>query len=569
MPVFHLTLAYLRKGQAAGYVGDTRFKGVGLTIPSISFSPHTGDRVEIPLKMLDGTATHTDQFGQVKPPELQSDDSGVYTEDDQMATVSRQIKLSQGWQERLASLQAEAGKAGNPALENGVNVTLSDGRTLSNVKVFDGQTLEFDKELSMSGVVITDMTPGERPQADDQAVETPSKSVNYPTTSAEQQARDAANLAADKSQQNAPYTDASVATADPQDGDGYAMTEDEVKASADKAKKPYGDVEYADPGYQKDGKKRYPINTPEHIRAAWSYINKSNNCSEYTPAQCSHIKSKIVSAWKKHIDPKGPPSAKASVDLVAVQASLDAINAILRRGGLTVNTTSAGVSSSNPISSPMNLAELQSSLASVKTIEELPAAVANVAAFADAIAKASEKMVQERTAAQDAAKAAQASVEQIKADLDKLTKTHNEMVASQQAVAAQAKFDEHMAAVASTFDLDDEVRAEIVDEVKAAVTDEAFAKWLASAKKKMKGFVKKKAGDKKDDSSDDNDDDDAKAAKAAKLALASAAANIVDAPVVHDFAATASLAEKMKETFANNISVGGVKVSELNKKAKK
>lgn len=34
-------------------------------------------------------------------------------------------------------------------------------------------------------------------------------------------------------------------------------------------KEPYGSVAYADPGYQSDGKKRYPIDTEAHIRAAW------------------------------------------------------------------------------------------------------------------------------------------------------------------------------------------------------------------------------------------------------------------------------------------------------------
>ncbi len=73
--------------------------------------------------------------------------------------------------------------------------------------------------------------------------------------------------------------------------------------------KPYGDVTYADPGYQADKKKRYPIDTEEHIRAAWSYINKSKNGGEYTSEQRSKIKARIVSAWKRKIDPKGPPSA--------------------------------------------------------------------------------------------------------------------------------------------------------------------------------------------------------------------------------------------------------------------
>jgi hypothetical protein len=74
-------------------------------------------------------------------------------------------------------------------------------------------------------------------------------------------------------------------------------------------KEPYGDVHYADPGYQADKKKRYPINTPEHIRAAWNYIHKPHNASKYTPAQVASIKRKIISAWKSKIDEKGPPSA--------------------------------------------------------------------------------------------------------------------------------------------------------------------------------------------------------------------------------------------------------------------
>ncbi len=64
-------------------------------------------------------------------------------------------------------------------------------------------------------------------------------------------------------------------------------------------KEPYGDVEYADPGYQNDGKKRYPIDTEEHIRAAWSYINQSDNAKLYTAEQLSNIKSRIKTAAKK------------------------------------------------------------------------------------------------------------------------------------------------------------------------------------------------------------------------------------------------------------------------------
>lgn len=84
-----------------------------------------------------------------------------------------------------------------------------------------------------------------------------------------------------------------------------AQVEDYTDATG---KEPYGDVEYADPGYQKDGKKRYPINTPEHIRAAHNYFSKPHNSGKYTPEQQAKIRARINSAWKKKIDPKGPPS---------------------------------------------------------------------------------------------------------------------------------------------------------------------------------------------------------------------------------------------------------------------
>ena len=69
---------------------------------------------------------------------------------------------------------------------------------------------------------------------------------------------------------------------------------------ADDPKKPYGNVTYADPGYQADKKKRYPLDTEQHVRAAWSYINVASNASKYTSAQVSRIKGKIKSAAKKY-----------------------------------------------------------------------------------------------------------------------------------------------------------------------------------------------------------------------------------------------------------------------------
>src|SRR6516162_3304496 len=80
-------------------------------------------------------------------------------------------------------------------------------------------------------------------------------------------------------------------------------------AADDDDKKPYGDVEYADPGYEEDGKPRYPIDTEDHIRAAWSYINKPENQTPYSDDQVKKIKARIVAAWKKIIDAAGPPGA--------------------------------------------------------------------------------------------------------------------------------------------------------------------------------------------------------------------------------------------------------------------
>jgi hypothetical protein len=74
-------------------------------------------------------------------------------------------------------------------------------------------------------------------------------------------------------------------------------------------KLPYGDVKYADPGYQKDGQKRYPIDDEEHIRAAWNYINHPKNAGKYSSKHLSAIRHRIIAAWKKHIDKKGPPEA--------------------------------------------------------------------------------------------------------------------------------------------------------------------------------------------------------------------------------------------------------------------
>src|SRR5580704_15875642 len=84
-----------------------------------------------------------------------------------------------------------------------------------------------------------------------------------------------------------------------------AITEDTTPpggspvAEAKDPKKPYGDVQYADPGYQADGVKRYPLDSEAHIRSAWSYVNQAKNAAKYQPAQLRRIKGKIKSAMKR------------------------------------------------------------------------------------------------------------------------------------------------------------------------------------------------------------------------------------------------------------------------------
>lgn len=105
--------------------------------------------------------------------------------------------------------------------------------------------------------------------------------------------------------------------AEPTPAESDEPTEDEISKAGDGAEKPYGDVTYADPGYQKDGKKRYPVDTAKHIKAAWSYIGQEKNAAKYKPAEVKKIKSKIASAWKKVIDKEGPPGVEKSASVIA------------------------------------------------------------------------------------------------------------------------------------------------------------------------------------------------------------------------------------------------------------
>nr|WP_318276351.1 DUF6582 domain-containing protein [Mycobacterium eburneum] len=74
------------------------------------------------------------------------------------------------------------------------------------------------------------------------------------------------------------------------------------------AKEPWGDVDYADPGYLDEndqpaepghGVKRYPLNDRDHVKSAWDFINQKKNAKLYTAEQLAHVKGAIESAAKK------------------------------------------------------------------------------------------------------------------------------------------------------------------------------------------------------------------------------------------------------------------------------
>jgi hypothetical protein len=56
----------------------------------------------------------------------------------------------------------------------------------------------------------------------------------------------------------------------------------------------YGDVKFADPVNNK-----YPIDTEEHVRAAWSYIHHKDNAAKYDNDEVKTIKNRIKEAAKK------------------------------------------------------------------------------------------------------------------------------------------------------------------------------------------------------------------------------------------------------------------------------
>src|SRR6266568_9489711 len=98
-----------------------------------------------------------------------------------------------------------------------------------------------------------------------------------------------------------------------------------ASAKASDSSKPYGDVTYADPGYQSDGVKRYPLDSEAHCRAAWSYINMPKNAGKYSSDEVALIKGRIRAALKKY---GVTVSESASLDLATALGVAEKIFAI-------------------------------------------------------------------------------------------------------------------------------------------------------------------------------------------------------------------------------------------------
>ncbi len=66
-------------------------------------------------------------------------------------------------------------------------------------------------------------------------------------------------------------------------------------ANPEEGEHKYGDVKFAD-----ETNKKYPIDTPEHVRAAWNYINHKDNAAKYESGEVETIKKCIKQAAEKH-----------------------------------------------------------------------------------------------------------------------------------------------------------------------------------------------------------------------------------------------------------------------------
>jgi regulator of replication initiation timing len=71
---------------------------------------------------------------------------------------------------------------------------------------------------------------------------------------------------------------------------GFSRLDEAAKSA------PFGDVEYADPGFQSDGIKRFPIDTAYHAKKSLEFLQDDSAASAYTPKDFETVKSRVESA---------------------------------------------------------------------------------------------------------------------------------------------------------------------------------------------------------------------------------------------------------------------------------
>lgn len=134
-------------------------------------------------------------------------------------------------------------------------------------------------------------------------------------------------------------------------------------------KKPYGDVEYADPGYQKDGHHRYPIDTKAHAKAALAYINKGEDADKYSSADYAAVKAKIVAAAKKFgVSVSESKSSDDDAALIRDESTSESGK----------NTDAAGITASTSVGHDNPPKQNRKAAAMPKSIDELRSRLAEI-----------------------------------------------------------------------------------------------------------------------------------------------------------------------------------------------
>ena len=84
-----------------------------------------------------------------------------------------------------------------------------------------------------------------------------------------------------------------------EDGTPSGLSNGRLLLDAASAKAPYGDVEYADPGYLADQVKRYPLDTESHARSSWTHVVTDARNGRYTDDQASAMEAAVNAALVK------------------------------------------------------------------------------------------------------------------------------------------------------------------------------------------------------------------------------------------------------------------------------